>query len=183
MAKINKPKDMVTITARAARELRAIQEANARDETHMLRLEMEGEGCGLWLGPVLDEDTVVGSEDTILLRASPDFARYLRRTKVIIDCVDYEDSQRLIFYPEGQPPPELLKAGKDRRRARPAASKQGSSVAPKQGKPAATRQQGKSGTPKQGKPVATRQQGKSETPKQGKPTAPKQQGKPAAPKK
>ncbi len=117
---MNSPKDMVRITARAARELRGIQAANSRDETHVLRIEIESEGYGVWLGPEQDEDTVVGSEDTILLRATPELTRYLRRTSVVIDCVDYEDSQRLIVYPEGQPPPELLAARKGRRRPKKA---------------------------------------------------------------
>ena len=109
------------ITPRAARELKAIQSASARDETHVLRIESEAEGFSLWLGPEQEGDTVVGSEETMLLRATPELTRYLRKTCVVIDCMDYEDSLRLIVYPEGEPPPELLKARKTRRRAKKAA--------------------------------------------------------------
>ncbi len=116
----NKPKDMVKITQRAAKELAAIQAANSRDDAHVLRIESESEGYSLWLGPEQEGDTVVGSEDTILLRATPDLTRYLRKTSVIIDCMDYEDSLRLIVYPEGQPPPELAAAKKKQRRAKKA---------------------------------------------------------------
>ena len=116
-----KPGDMVKITPRAARELKAIQSASARDETHVLRIESEVEGFSLWVGPEQEGDTVVGSEGTMLLRATPELTRYLRKTCVVIDCMDYEDSLRLIVYPEGEPPPELLKARKTRRRAKKAA--------------------------------------------------------------
>lgn len=151
MAKpMNKPKDMVKITQRAAQELRAIQVANARDETHVLRIEIEGEGFGLWLGPEQEGDTVVGSEDSIWLRATPDLTRYLRRTSVIIDCVDYEDSQRLIVYCEGEPPPQMPNAGKERPGTTKAApARQGTPAArARPGRPAAPRGQRPSKAPK-----------------------------------
>ena len=116
----NKPKDMVKITRRAADELAAIQAANSRDDAHVLRIESESEGFSLWLGPEQEGDTVVGSEDTMLLRATPELTRYLRKTSVIIDCMDHENGLRLIVYPEGEPPPELATAKKKQRRAKKA---------------------------------------------------------------
>ncbi len=113
-----KPGDMVKITARAAQELRAIREANSRHDSHVLRIEGESEGFSLWLGPEQDGDTVVGSEDTILLRATPELTRYLRKTSVIVDCWDHEDGLRLIVYPEGEPPPEVATTKQKRRRAK-----------------------------------------------------------------
>lgn len=115
-----KAKDMVKITRSAAEALRAIQAANCRDEKHVLRIEDEAEGFSLWLGPEQDGDTVVGSEDTVLLRATPDLTRYLRKTSVIIDCMEHEEGLRLIVYPEDEPPPELAKAKKARRQAKKA---------------------------------------------------------------
>ena len=63
---------------------------------------------------------MVGSEDTVLLRATPDLTRYLRKTCVIIDCMEHEEGLRLIVYPEDDPPPELAKAKKARRQAKKA---------------------------------------------------------------
>jgi Fe-S cluster assembly iron-binding protein IscA len=115
---MKKAKDMVTITQRAAQELKAIQAANAKDKRHVLRIDTESEGFSLWLGPKQKGDTVVGSEDTVLLRATPDLAKFLRETSVVIDCMDHEEGTRLIVYPEDDPPPELSKPKKTRRTAK-----------------------------------------------------------------
>ncbi len=112
--KTNKANSMVKITQRAAKELKAIQAANARDESHVLRIDTESEGFSLWLGPEQDGDTVVGSEDTMLLRASPDLTKFLVETSVIIDCIDCEEGTRLIVYPEDEVPPELSKPKRTR---------------------------------------------------------------------
>ncbi len=110
-----KPKSMVRITQRAVRELKAIQAANAKDESHVLRIETECEGFSLWLGPEQEGDTLVGSEDTILLRATPDLTKFLTQTPVIIDCIDHdEEGTRLIVYPADDIPPELSKPKRTR---------------------------------------------------------------------
>lgn len=57
-----KAKCTVTITQRAAQELKSIQVANAKDEQHVLRIDTESEGFSLWLGPEQEGDTLVGSE-------------------------------------------------------------------------------------------------------------------------
>jgi Fe-S cluster assembly iron-binding protein IscA len=109
---------MVKITQRAAEELKAIQAANAKDEKHVLRIDTEEEGFSLWLGPEQEGDTVVGSEDTVLLRATPDLTKFLKKTSVVVDCMDHEEGPRLIVYPEDEPPPELAKPKKTRRTAK-----------------------------------------------------------------
>jgi Fe-S cluster assembly iron-binding protein IscA len=113
-----KATDMVKITQRAAEELKAIQAANAKDEKHVLRIDTEEEGFSLWLGPEQEGDTVVGSEDTVLLRATPDLTKFLKKTSVVVDCMDHEEGPRLIVYPEDEPPPELAKPKKTRRTAK-----------------------------------------------------------------
>jgi Fe-S cluster assembly iron-binding protein IscA len=115
-----KTKSMVTITQRAAQELRAIQATNAKEEQHVLRIDTESEGFSLWLGPEQEEDTLVGSEDTVLLRATPELTKFLEETSVVIDCMDHPDGMRLIVYPEDEPPPEV---SKPRKKTRPTARK------------------------------------------------------------
>ena len=115
---MKKAKDMVTITQRAAKELKTIQAANAKDEKDVLRIDTESEGFSLWLGPKQKGDTVVGSEDTVLLRATPDLTKFLKETSVVIDCMDHPEGVRLIVYPEGNPPPELSKPKKTCRTAK-----------------------------------------------------------------
>ncbi len=138
---------MVKITTHAARELRAIQTANARDETHVLRIESEAEGFSLWLGPEQEGDTVVGSEETILLRATPELTRYLRKTCVIIDCMEYEEGLRLIVYPEGEPPPQFLKAKKERRQAKKRTERAGPASQASKGRSGARKETGPPGPP------------------------------------
>jgi len=113
-----KATDIVKITQRAAETLKAIQAVNATDEKHVLRIDAEGEGYGLWLGPEQKGDTVVCSEETVLLRATPDLIKLFKKTSVVIDCIDHEEGPRLIVYPEDNPPPELCKTKKTRRPAK-----------------------------------------------------------------
>ena len=113
-----KATDMVKITQRAAETLKAIQAVNTTDEKHVLRIDIEGEGYSLWLGPEQKMDTVVCSEDTVLLRATPDVTKLFRKTSMVIDCMDHEEGPRLIVYPEDDPPPELSKPKKTRRTGR-----------------------------------------------------------------
>ena len=113
-----KATDMVRITQRAAETLKAIHEVNATDPKHVLRIDIEGEGFGLWLGPPQKGDTVVCSEETVLLRATPDLTRLFRKTSMVIDCVDHEEGPRMVVYPEDTPPPELSKPRKTRRTAK-----------------------------------------------------------------
>jgi hypothetical protein len=113
-----KAKDLVKITQRAAETLKAIQAVNATDEKHVLRIDIEGDGYSLWLGPEQKGDTVVCSEDTVLLRATPDLTELFRKTSMLIDCFDHEEGPRLIVYPEDDPPPELSKPKRTRRPAK-----------------------------------------------------------------
>jgi Fe-S cluster assembly iron-binding protein IscA len=114
---------LVKITKRAAETLKAIQAVNATDEKHVLRIDIEGEGYGLWLGPVQKGDTLVASEDTVPLRATPDLTKLFRKTSMVIDCVDHEEGPRMVVYPEDNPPPELCKTKKPRRTAKKPAKK------------------------------------------------------------
>jgi hypothetical protein len=113
-----KAKDLVKITQRAAEMLKAVQAVNATDEKHVLRIDIEGDGYSLWLGPEQKGDTVVCSEDTVLLRATPDLTKFFRKTSMVIDCMDHEEGPRLIVYPEDDPPPELSKPKRTRRPAK-----------------------------------------------------------------
>ena len=113
-----KATDMVKITQRAAETLKAIQAVNTTDEKHVLRIDIEGEGYSLWLGPEQKMDTVVCSEDTVLLRATPDVTKLFRKTSMVIDCMDHEEGPRLIVYPMDDPPPELSKPKRTRRPAK-----------------------------------------------------------------
>ena len=116
--KTNKATDMVKITRSAAETLKAIQAVNTTDEKHVLRIDIEGEGYSLWLGPEQKMDTVVCSEDTVLLRATPDVTKLFRKTSMVIDCMDHEEGPRLIVYPMDDPPPELSKPKRTRRPAK-----------------------------------------------------------------
>ncbi len=99
------PRTHLTITPRAAEQLRAVQAANSRDASHVLRIRPEADGFSLWLGPEQAGDILVGSEETVVLRASPEFKVMLQETEVVVDCVDGEDGQpRLMVYPEDGSP-------------------------------------------------------------------------------
>ncbi|MBN2099918.1 MAG: hypothetical protein JW753_10030 [Dehalococcoidia bacterium] len=116
--KTRKVENIVKITQRAAETLKAIRAANTTDEKHVLRIDIEGDGYGLWLGPEQKGDTWVGSEDTLLLRVTPDVIRLFRKTSMVIDCMDHEEGMRMIVYPRDNPPPELSKPKKTRRAAK-----------------------------------------------------------------
>ena len=96
---------MLTITERAAQELKAILAAKATDPSHVMRIDTENDGFSLWLGPEVKGDSRVGSEETIILRVSPDLKKFLVKASLIIDCRDTPDGPRLIVYHEGDPPP------------------------------------------------------------------------------
>jgi len=99
------PKSKLTITPRAAQQLKAIQTANSINESHVLRIDTESEGFSLWLGPEMAGDIVVGSDETILLWASPEVNRLLEKIDVVIDCVDDKEGHpRLIVYPADDMP-------------------------------------------------------------------------------
>jgi hypothetical protein len=102
LAKQRVAKTHLTVTARAVQELKAIQSANTTDKRHVLRIDIDSEsgGYSLWLGPEQKGDTVVGSENTVLLRASPEVNKLLEKTSVVVDCAD----GRLIVYPEDATP-------------------------------------------------------------------------------
>ena len=115
---------MLTITERAAQELKAILAAKATDTSHVMRIDTENDGFSLWLGPEVKGDSRVGSEETIILRVSPDLNKFLVKASLIIDCRDTPDGPRLIVYHEDDPPPPVSPA-KPRRRStsRPPAKK------------------------------------------------------------
>jgi uncharacterized protein YqkB len=113
---------LLTITERAAQELKAIMAAKATDPSHVMRIDTENDGCSLWLGPEVKGDSRVGSEETIILRVSPDLKKFLVKASLIIDCRDTSDGPRLIVYHEGDPPPPEAPA-KPRRSASRAPAK------------------------------------------------------------
>lgn len=89
---------MLTITEDAVRELRAILESSAAHAGHVLRIDTECDGFSIWLGPEMEGDTLAGSEDTVLLRVSPELSHYLADVSVIIDCRQSTDGLRLVVY-------------------------------------------------------------------------------------
>jgi len=91
---------LLTITESAVRELRAIAAANAAHPGHVLRIDTESDGFSIWLGPELEGDTLAGSEDTVLLRVSPELSRFLVEASVIIDCRQSTEGLRLVVYHE-----------------------------------------------------------------------------------
>lgn len=99
-----KAKPTVTITQRAAQMLKDIHAANAKDQRHVLRVDTEEEGLSLWIGPEQEGDTLIGSEDTIILRASPELSKFLVHTSIVIDCMEHPEGTRLIVYREDDPP-------------------------------------------------------------------------------
>jgi hypothetical protein len=113
---------LLTITERAAQELKAILAAKATDPSHVLRIDTENDGFSLWLGPEVKGDSLMGSEETVILRVSPELNRFMVKASLIIDCRDTTDGPRLIVYHEGDPPPPEAPA-KPRRSASRAPAK------------------------------------------------------------
>jgi len=105
---------VLTITQRAAQELRAILESNAADPARVLRIDTECDGFSLWLGPEMEGDTMVGSEDTVLLRVSPELSRFLVDASVVIDCRESSEGPRLVVFREDDAPAEKRAAGRRR---------------------------------------------------------------------
>ncbi len=98
----------LSITLRAAEQLRAIQQGQSSDPSHVMRIEAESQGFSLWLGPEVAGDVVLGSEETYQLRASPEQAEYMAGENLIVDY--WEASPMgpcLIVYREDEPPPQL----------------------------------------------------------------------------
>jgi len=91
---------LLTITEDAVRELRAILESSAAHAGHVLRIDTECDGFSIWLGPEMEGDTLAGSEDTLLLRVSPELSQYLVEASVIIDCRQSTEGPRLVVYHE-----------------------------------------------------------------------------------
>ena len=108
---------MLTITDSAAQELKTILAAKTTDPSHVLRIDTENDGFSLWLGPEVKGDSRMGSEETIILRVSPELKRFLVKASVIIDCRDTPDGPRLIVYHEDDPPPPVSPVKKPRRRS------------------------------------------------------------------
>jgi len=91
---------LLTITDEAVKELRAILEANTAHPGQVLRIDTECDGFSIWLGPEMEGDTLAGSEDTVLLRVSPELSHYLAEASVIIDCRRSTEGPRLVVYHE-----------------------------------------------------------------------------------
>jgi hypothetical protein len=98
---------LLTITDDAVRELRAILEANAAHPSQVLRIDSECDGFSIWLGPEMEGDALAGSEDTVLIRVSPELSHHLAEASVIIDCRQSTEGPRLVVYHE-----EELSSGK-----------------------------------------------------------------------
>lgn len=110
---------MLTITDDAVRELRAILEANAAHPGHVLRIDTECDGFSIWLGPEMEGDALAGSEDTVLLRVSPELSDYLVDVSVIIDCRQSTDGPRLVVYREDELSPGKRTSSRVGSKARP----------------------------------------------------------------
>lgn len=128
---------MLTITDDAVSELRAILEANAAHPGHVLRIDTECDGFSIWLGPEMEGDSLAGSEDTVLLRVSPELSDYLVDVSVIIDCRQSTDGPRLVVYREDE-----LSPGKR------TSSRVGSKARPRGGPSSRPKAKGRGGTPK-----------------------------------
>jgi hypothetical protein len=131
---------LLTITDDAVRELRAILEANAAHPGHVLRIDTECDGFSIWLGPETEGDTLAGSEDTVLLRVSPELSHYLVDVSVIIDCRQSTDGPRLVVYREedlspGKRPPERTSGARTRTKssAKPKAKGKARAAKPRKG--------------------------------------------------
>jgi hypothetical protein len=113
---------LLTITEDAVRELRAILESSAAHPGHMLRIDTECDGFSIWLGPEMEGDALAGSEDTVLLRVSPELSHYLVEASVIIDCRQSTDGPRLVVYHEEDLSPGKRSPGRTSRARTPTKS-------------------------------------------------------------
>ncbi len=93
-------KTRLVITERAVRELKDVRATHAKDECDVLRIDNEPDGLSLSVGPRQGGDSLVGSEDTVLLHASAEVVRLLGERSMVIHCID----GRLIIYAEDDAP-------------------------------------------------------------------------------
>ncbi|OGO01432.1 MAG: hypothetical protein A2Y72_04505 [Chloroflexi bacterium RBG_13_53_26] len=119
---------MLIVTQRAAQEMRAILAANSTDASHVLRIDTECDGFSVWLGPEMEGDCLMGSEDTLLVRVSPELSVFLGEVSVIIDCMESPDGPRLVVYREDEP---QLQATPPKPRRRPSTSRKTKQQRPK----------------------------------------------------
>jgi hypothetical protein len=90
----------LAITERAVQELKGVRAVNTGDEECVLRIDSESDGLSLSVGPRQGGDSLVGSEDTVLLHASAEVVRLLGEKSMVIHCID----GRLIIYAEDEAP-------------------------------------------------------------------------------
>jgi Fe-S cluster assembly iron-binding protein IscA len=84
---------MLTVTERAAQELRAILVANATDPKQALRLQADASGLFMGLDWQQEGDEVVDSEGSAILLMTPELS--LALADATIDCIDTTDGPRL----------------------------------------------------------------------------------------
>jgi len=119
---------LLNITQRAAQEMRAVLVANVTNPGHVLRIDTECDGFSVWLGPEVEGDCLMGSEDTLLVRVSPELSMLLGEVSVIIDCMESPDGSRLVVYREDEP---QLQATRPKPRRRISTSRKTKQMRPK----------------------------------------------------
>jgi hypothetical protein len=80
---------MVQLTDQAARELKALKEANGMEPTEGIRLIPDDDGIAAVAGPPVDGDEVLGRDGEPLLMVDPRLAGTLR--DLTVDCVEVEE--------------------------------------------------------------------------------------------
>jgi hypothetical protein len=84
---------MVQLTDEAARELKALKEANGMEPTEGIRLIPDGEGIGAVAGAPVEGDEILGRNGEPLLIVDPRLAGALR--DLTVDCVEVEEDGHL----------------------------------------------------------------------------------------
>jgi Fe-S cluster assembly iron-binding protein IscA len=89
---------MLTVTERAAQELKEILQANATEPEQALRLIREAQGFSLQLDTASADDEVVESEGTNILLIDEQLSPIV--DGAVVDCVDTPEGPRLTITKE-----------------------------------------------------------------------------------
>ena len=89
---------MLTVTERAAQELKGILQANAVEPEQVLRLVREAEGFSLQLDNESASDEVVESEGTKILLIDEQLGPIV--DGAVVDCIDTPEGPRLTITKE-----------------------------------------------------------------------------------
>jgi Fe-S cluster assembly iron-binding protein IscA len=89
---------MLTVTERAAQELKEVLTAHATEPNQVLRLDASNEGFTLGVGQQVEGDHVVESEGTTVLHISAQLGLALASVDIVLDSIDTPDGPRLTVY-------------------------------------------------------------------------------------